>query len=218
MGFPIIMYLSNSKIERFWDRKNGVTVSQINPSISFNPSLKIDFQTEFEKSGGNKRNMWPPRDSLDIVIKMEQRLLNDHQIGNADDFLNGKPFLCYKMKGKIYIDRENLHVNLGKIIGHGVEGIFVPNGTDEKVLIGISYENIAGLSYEDGNWHAWESGAFHFFEDSRRRGYDAIGLFTYEGEAEGCFARCGIVYFASANSRFYRDKGLSELILNDYLL
>lgn len=227
MGFPTIMYLSRSKVGSFWENKNRkkslVSSIKSNLSLSLNPELSIE--TEFKKEDkieiprvkGSEE--WPPYKSLEIALSMEKQLKKNNQIGTVNDLINKNlTYPCYKLKGKLFLDEEREEMLYGDIKGHGVNGILVLEDIDKKILVNISYENIAGMSFRNEHWEVWESGAMHFFRDVRSRGYDLIGLFTYEGESDQYFADCGVLYFASMHSRsYYSDNEIKNTIYNEYI-
>lgn len=226
MGFPIIMYLSRSKIGRFWEntdeQKSLVSSIKSNLSLSLNP--KLDIETEFKREDKIEiprvkgSDNWPPYESLEIALSMEKQLKKNNQIGTMEDFINKNfVYLCYKLRGKLFIDQNLKQEHFGEIRSHGINGILVLEGTDKKISVDISYENIAGMSFRNETWEVWESGARHFFRGARSIGYDLIGLFTYEGKSDEYFADCGILYFASMRNRgYYNDKELKNVIYNEY--
>lgn len=226
MGFPIIMYLSRSKVGRFWENKNRqkslISGIKSNLSLSLKPELSIE--TEFKKKDKieipkvSESSDWPPYKSLDIALSMEKQLRKNHQIGTMDDLLNRNLiYPCYKLKGKLFIDKESEELLHRDIKGYGINGVLVLEGTEKKILVYMSYENIAGMSFRNEQWEIWESGAIHFFRDIHSRGYDLIGLFTYEGESDKYFADCGILYFASMHGRsYYDDNEIKDTIYNEY--
>lgn len=230
MGFPIIMYLSRSKVGRFWEnneQKSIITGIKSYLNLSINPQLSIE--TEFKKKDKIEiprvkgSEYWPPYESLEIATSIEKQLKKNNQIGTMNDFLNKNLiYPCYKLKGKLFMDEvyDEFYRSYRSIKRHGANGLLVLDGTDKKVLIDISFENIAGMSYDINNecWEVWESGANHFFGDATTRGYDLIGLFTYESESDEYFANCGILYFASMfHGRFDNDKKINNTIYNEYI-
>ncbi len=225
MGFPGIMYLSRSKVGRFWKNRNRKKslISGIKSSLSFSLNPKLSIETEFKKKDKieipkvGESSDWPPYESLEIALSMEKQLRKNHQIGTMDDLLSHNLiYPCYKLKGKLFIE-ESEELLYRDIRGHGINGILVLEGTDKKVLVYLSYENIAGMSFRNERWDAWDSGAIHFFRDALLSGYDLIGLFTYEGESDKYFADCGILYFASMDGRsYYHDSEIENTIYNEY--
>lgn len=227
MGFPIIMYLSRSKVGRFWEnkKKQKSLISSIksNLSLSLNPEFSIE--TEFKKDDKidiprvKGSETWPPYESLEIALSLEKQLKKNKKIGTMEDFINNNLiYPCYKLKGKLFIDKANEYMFYEDIATHGINGILVLEGTKKKVLVDISYENIAGMSFRDGHWSVWESGAIHFFRGASSKGYDLIGLFTYEGESDKYYADCGIIYFASMSGRnYYGNEEIKNTIFNEYL-
>lgn len=223
MGFPIIMYLSRGKVEGVLKKKLKPIISGIKPKISFslNPEVSIDAELKMKDNLSDVRgnNDWPPKESLDIVTRFEKQLKKNNQIGTMEDFVNKNlKYTCYKLKGKLVLNESEKIKLFGNIIGHGISGILILEGTKKKVLVYLSYESVAGMLYNDGKWEAWESGAIQFLNHAVSKGYDLIGLFTYEGESDKYFADCGIVYFANMQGKnFYCDKKIKGTIYDEYI-
>lgn len=225
MGFPIIMYLSRSKVGRFWEngnrQKSLISGIKSNLSLSLNPGLSIE--TEFKKKDKieipkvSESSDWPPYESLEIALSMEKQLRKKNQIGTMNDLINNNIiYPCYKLKGKLFIAEENGDILHTHMKGHGINGVLVLEGTDKKILVYMSYENIAGVSFRNEQWEVWESGAMFFFRDIYSRGYDLIGIFTYEGESDKYFANCGILYFANMHDRsYYGENEIKNTIYNE---
>lgn len=226
MGFPIIMYLSKSKVGRFWDNRNKqkTLISGIKSKINFSLNPEFSIETEFKKRDKmeiptiGEGSSWPPYQSLEIALSMEKQLRKNHKVGTMDDFINHRLiYPCYKLKGKLFLDKESNNLLHKDIKEHGINGILVLEGTNTKVSVYMAYENIAGITYRNEKWEVWESGALHFCRDIQSRGYNLIGLFTYEGESDTYFADCGILYFASMHgSDYYSNDEIRDTIYNEY--
>lgn len=224
MGFPTIMYLSRSKVGRFWINKPKSLSSYIkiklnfplNPALNIEPNFKMQDKIEIPKVIGS--DDWPPYESLKIALSMEKQLRKKNKIGSMNDFLKNIQYPYYKLKGKLFIDKGSNELLFREIKGQGINGVLTLEGTRKKVLVYMSYENIAGMSFRNEKWEIWESGAIHFFNDIYSRGYDLIGLFTYRGKSGRYFADCGVLYFASMYDRdYYDDNEIKNTIYNEYI-
>lgn len=224
MGFPTIMYLSRSKVGGFLEKKQKKAILQnINTKLTLSLN-KLSLETEFKPE--NKTEIrggkdWPPsHQSLKIASSMEKQLRKNNQIGTMEDFINRNfSYSCYKLKGKLFLDEKIQHRRIGGLKSQGTRGILVLEGSNAKISLDISFENVAGVWLRNKCWEIWESGALAFFRQATSPcGYNVIGLFTYESESDTYFADCGILYFAHMPARRnYDDKELNDTIYNEYI-
>jgi hypothetical protein len=217
MGFPLIMYLSRSKAVAIWpelDRKDSEGGWQgIKSSLNLSISPKFDISTEWKKRSdqpapvrGGSVN-WPPPDTLQIAVAIEDHLREKNCVGTMSQFLdNSFEYPTYKLWGSFRLDEASPSIAWLPIKVHAITGRLRIADTNQEVSLTLALENIPGVDFQEGEWHAWESGAHWFFKEaSSKEGYPLAGLFTYEGNGHGLYAACGAVYFVSLRT-YQADK------------
>lgn len=233
MGFPTIIYLSKAKIENLLhtNKKNIITPSSVKSGVtlSFNPEIKVE--AEFKKSDNSAPHNfsgfeWPPTNAFEIAANIEKELKKNNQIGTIQDLKNKDySYLCYKLKGKLFLDDDKHELSFIPFIkSNGINGTLKLDEYSFRVY--LSFENISGMVFYGDQWRTRNSIAYHLFETATYDGFSCIGLFTLESNPEDTEIKCGILYFAndipkeSINKKHLKifdiDKANIITIYNDY--
>lgn len=202
MKFPLVMYLSRSRVAALPSKKKRrpwFSLDRLKASLDIGLAPKISVSGEWSKNamgGPQSHGEWPPAEAPNLVTEMESILSANGRIGGAEDLQKGNAFPTYRVSGLLKLlgdwDLNRLLTELGPSFPTQI----IAFGTDQRFELFLSSDNLIGVRNLGGSRYFNHSATSLLLRFAAGPGYPITGLFTAEPAPDGSIALRSL-YFVS---------------------